>query len=149
MLTNYARNKLIDAVFRDQAITFPASFWLALYTVAPTAAGGGTEVSHVDVDRIEIPCSLTAWSGTQAAGSTGISSGTTGVISNNDPVTVVASLTAPLTGIVAVGLFDAATAGNLWHFGSIVDSTDAPITRSFSTGAAVEFAAGELIASWT
>ena len=149
MLTNYARNKLLDAVFRNQSLTLPDSFWLALYTSAPTAAGGGTEVSHVDVERIEIPSSLTSWSGTQAAGSTGVSSGTSGEISNNDPVTVVAALTAPLTGVVAVGLFDAATSGNLWHFGDIVDSTDTPSTRSFSTGAAVEFAPGELVASWT
>ena len=44
-LTDYAENKLIDALLRGQAIGTPATWYVALFTTTCTDAGPGTEVS--------------------------------------------------------------------------------------------------------
>jgi len=44
-ISDYYENKIIDHMLRGQAFTPPSTIYLALYTVAPTDAGGGTEVS--------------------------------------------------------------------------------------------------------
>lgn len=148
-LTNYWKNKLIDANLRAQSISFPATRYIALFTVAPTASSSGTEVVASGYARVAVTSSLTNWSGTQGAGTTSTSSGTSGEVSNNAAVTLSSSIPAAWSGIVAWGMFDASSSGNLLEFGSIVDGSGSPVTRSFSIGDAVEFAAGSLVASWT
>lgn len=116
-LSDYLANKLIDLIFRGQAYSFPATMYHALYTSAPSNSGGGTEVGGgVGYARASLASSLAAISGTQAAGSTVASSGTTGRISNNVVVThpqPTGSWSTPGWG----GWLDASSAGNLlfWH----------------------------------
>lgn len=43
--SDYLENKVLDHVYRNVAYTAPTGTYLALYTVAPTDAGGGTEVT--------------------------------------------------------------------------------------------------------
>ena len=43
--SNFFEDKIIDHMLRAVAFTPPATLYLALYTTAPTDAGGGTEVS--------------------------------------------------------------------------------------------------------
>jgi hypothetical protein len=43
--TDYLENKIIDHMLRNQALTPPSTLYLALFTSAPSDAGGGTEVS--------------------------------------------------------------------------------------------------------
>ena len=43
--TDYLEDKVLDHVFGGNAYTAPATLYVALYTVAPTDTGGGTEVS--------------------------------------------------------------------------------------------------------
>lgn len=86
-LSDYASNRLIDLVFRAQAFTWPGNVIIRLMTSAPSNAGGGNEVpAGGGYVSQSVPSSLTAWSGTQGAGSTTASTGTSGRTSNNNPI---------------------------------------------------------------
>jgi hypothetical protein len=115
-MSDYLSNKLVDLLMRAQAFTWPATLYLAAYTVAPSNAGGGTEVAVGGYARVALVPSLTSLSGTQAAGSTTASSGTGGRTSNNASLTYPAP-TADQGTWVAEGILDAISTGNLlwWH----------------------------------
>lgn len=135
--SDYSENKLVDHVFRGQAFSAPSSLFLGLLTAAPTDAGGGTECTGGDYARAEVACSTTNWSGTQGAGTTAASSGTSGTISNNIAITFPLP-TANWGTVVAVGIYDASTAGNLIAWGAVSPS------KTISNGdAAPQFAAGD------
>lgn len=116
--SNYLENKVIDWLLRGQTFTPPATTYVALFTVAPSDTGGGTEVTGGSYARVAVTSSLTNWAGTQAAASTVASSGTNGTTSNNAAITFPAP-TANWGSIVAFGLFDAASAGNLLIYGNL------------------------------
>lgn len=116
--TNYFENQIIDWFFRGQTFTPPINLHFALFTVAPTDTGGGTEVTGGAYARVSVARSLAAWAGTQSAGSTTASTGTGGTTSNNSAVTFPAP-TANWGSVVAVGVFDAASAGNLLVYGAL------------------------------
>lgn len=128
MLSDFMENKLIDWLFRAQAIgitgataaagTGPATLYVGLYTANPTDAAGGTEVTGGAYARVAVTSALTAWAGTQGAGTTVASSGTTGTTSNNAAVTFPAP-TANWGVVTGFGIFDAATAGNLLIWGAL------------------------------
>lgn len=109
--TDFTANKLIDEIFRAQAYPWPASTYLALYTGTPTNAGGGVELSGGAYARVQVNSDMSTLSGTQGAGTTDPSSGTGGRTSNNVSL-IFPDPTADST-ILAGGLKDAATAGNL------------------------------------
>ena len=112
-LTDYAENKLTDALLRGQAIGTPATWYVALFTAAPSDAGGGTEVTGGSYARASFSASLANWSGTQGAGTTAASSGTGGASSNN----AVISFPTPSAGwgtVTHFALMDASTSGNMW-----------------------------------
>lgn len=44
-LSDYAEKLLIDYCFNTEVVTRPTSWYIALYTAAPSDSGGGTEVS--------------------------------------------------------------------------------------------------------
>lgn len=114
-MTNYLENKIIDWFFRAQTFTPPASVHVGLFTATPSDTGGGTEVTGGSYARVAVTSSLANWAGTQAAASTVASSGTGGTTSNNAAITFPAP-TANWGAVTAVGIFDAATAGNLLFF---------------------------------
>lgn len=108
------------ATLADNTVTWTAmsgipsytTIYVALFTTAPADSGGGTEVTGGSYARIAVACTLAAWAGTQSAGSTTASSGTSGVSSNNASITF-ATPTADWGTIVAFGIFDRLTSGNL------------------------------------
>lgn len=110
--SDYLANKLIDWIFRGQAFTWPATTYAALYTASPNNAGGGTEVSGGSYARVAIASTLAAWSGTQGAGTTVASTGSGGRIGNNGAIAF-PTPTADWGTVVADGLFDASSGGNL------------------------------------
>lgn len=126
--SDFAENKLVDWLFRAQAIgitgatagagTGPANLYVALFTTNPTDTGGGVEVSGGSYARVTVVSSLANWAGTQAAGSTIASSGTTGTTSNNAAITF-PSPTANWGTVTGFGIFDAATTGNLLIWGAL------------------------------
>jgi hypothetical protein len=148
-LTNFCENKWIDWFFRGQALGItgasagagsgPTNLYVGLFTVAPGEAGGGTEVAGGGYARAAIPSSLANWAGTQGAGTTVASTGTTGTTSNNNPVTLPAPTGANWGVVVAWGVFDAPTGGNL-----IFWAAQTPNKTVNDGDAAPSFAAGQL-----
>lgn len=117
-LSDYLENKLIDRLFRGQAYTFPTNLYFGLLTAAPSDSGGGTEVSGGSYARVEIAASMANFAGTQAAGSTTASSGTSGTTSNNVDITF--PVPSGNWGVVSyVGVYDASTSGNLLCWGAL------------------------------
>ncbi|MEO8153553.1 MAG: hypothetical protein ABI605_10825 [Rhizobacter sp.] len=111
-MSDYLANKLIDLMFRGQAYSYPAVAYAGYSTSATTNSSAGTEPAIGGYARVAIASSLAAWSGTQGAGTTDPSSGTSGRISNNAAIT----FPAPSGNQGTVGwalLKDAATLGNL------------------------------------
>jgi len=108
------------------------------------AAAGTTlvEVSGGGYARVAVASSLTAWSGTQGAGTTAVSSGTSASISNNAAITFPTPTAAWQTSpqqVWGFATFDAATSGNLLRFGGLAAD------QIINTGNGVSFAAGTLV----
>ncbi len=116
-LSNYLENKLIDHFLGTTAFTIPAAVYVALYTVAPSDAGGGTEVTGGSYAR-------------QSAAFTASASGATSNSANIDFTTM------PAATVVAIGIHDASTAGNLLLWGTLTTNktTDAGDTLRIATG---------------
>lgn len=117
--SDFLENELLDHAFRNAAYTPPATVYMALFTVAPTDAGGGTEVSGGGYARQSVTF--------------GAASG--GAISNTGAVSWTAS-GANFGSVVAVGFFDASTAGNMMAWDAITSATvNDGDTLNFAIGA--------------
>lgn len=135
--TDYFENKLIDQIFRNQAYTFPATLYVGLLTAAPSDSAGGTEVSGGSYARVGVASSLANWAGTQAAGSTTASSGTSGTTSNNGTITFPAP-SANWGTVTHFGVYDASSGGNLLIYGALAASktvNNGDAAPSFATAA--------------
>ncbi len=147
-LTDFLENKLIDWLFRAQALgvtgasagagSGPATLYVGLFTANPTDSAAGTEVSGGSYARVAVTSSLANWAGTQAAGSTTASSGTGGTTSNNNAITFPAP-TANWGTVTGVGIFDSPSGGNL-----LVHSAFTTNKTVNNGDAAPSFAAGAL-----
>lgn len=136
--TDFAENKLVDALYRGQSLGAPATWYIGLDTGTCTEAGGGTEVSGGSYARVAVSSSLAAWAGTQGAGTTTASSGTSGTTSNNATAAFPAP-TANWGSVVSFRLWDAASAGNAWLCQTLT------IAKTINNGdAAPSFSAGTL-----
>ena len=136
-LTDHAENRVVDALFRAQALSAPATWWVALYTTSCSDTGGGTEVSGGSYARASLGSSLANWAGTQSAGSTTASTGTGGTTSNNSAISF-ATPTAGWGTVTHWGLVDASSAGNVWICAALT------VSKTINSGDAVSFAAGAL-----
>lgn len=136
-MTNLVENSLIDFLLRGQSWSLPTDFYVGLLTAAPSDTGGGTEVSQTGYARAAVTRSLAAWAGTQSAGSTTASTGTTHKTSNN---AVIDLGTPSTTGPDAThcGVWDASTSGNLLFYYEL------PVAKTLNTGSAITFASGAL-----
>lgn len=123
-LSNYAEIKLLDHVLGTTTYTKPSATHLALYTVAPTDAGAGTEVTGNGYAR-----QLVTWSNATNSGA-----------SNNATVSFTASGGSWGT-IVAVALCDAVSAGNQLWYGTLTTP------RTIASGDVLEFAPGSIVVS--
>ena len=116
-LTNYLESKLIDHFLGTTTYTKPSAVYIGLFTVAPSDAGGGTEVTGGSYAR-------------QIATFTAASSGATSNDGNVDFTGMPAATT------VAIGIFDASTSGNMLLYGTLTTNktTDAGDTLRIATG---------------
>lgn len=119
-MTDYLENKLIDHLFRNRSFTNPATLYMALYTSATTDTGGGTEVSGGSYARVALNPSDTNWLSTQGT-TTGASSGTTGITSNNATITFPAP-TGNWGTVTDVAICDTASGGNMLLHGALTAS---------------------------
>lgn len=134
--TDYAENKIADAVLRGQSLGAPATMYIGLATDTCTDAGAGTEPSGNAYARVAVTSSLANWAGTQSAGSTAASSGTGGTTSNNGAITWTPSSGA-WGNLQSVRWYDAASAGNSWvciNLTSSLNVSGSGFTVSFSAG---------------
>ena len=123
--SHYTEDAVLDHLFRNVALPTPAAVYLAVYTAAPTDAGGGAEVSGSGYARQAVTF--------------GAPSG--GEISNSTAISFTAAGGA-FGEVVAVGVFDAGTAGNLLAWAPITPAT-------IGDGDTLNFAAGDVEISLT
>jgi hypothetical protein len=116
-MTDFLENKIADHLFRATSYSKPATLYYALFTVAPSDAGGGTEVTGGSYARVAVTVNDTNFNGTHG-NTTGASSGTSGVISNAVAITFPAP-TANWGTAVSWAIMDAASAGNMLFEGAL------------------------------
>lgn len=108
-LTTFAQNKVANNLFGAETYTLPTTWYLALFTAAPTDAGGGTEVSGGAYTRLAITNDTTNFPTITANPKL------------NGTNLTFAQASAAWGTVVAFGLFDASTSGNLWLWDMLVD----------------------------
>lgn len=118
--SNYLETALLNHVFGSVTYTAPADRYLALYTVAPDDTGGGTEVSGTSYARQTVAFTI---SGDTASNTSAIEFPTAG---------------SSWGTIVAVGVFDALTSGNLLAYGNLTAS------KTIASGDVFRVPAGDL-----
>lgn len=119
--SDYLENKVLDHVLKNTAYTSPAGVYMGLFTAAPTDAGGGTEVSGNNYTRKSI---------TFATASGGATSNSADVTFNTP--------SASWGTVVAFGIYDASTSGNLLYWG------DLTINKTINQGDVVQFPTGDI-----
>ena len=120
--SDYLEDKVLDHVFGGVAYTAPTKY-VALYTVAPTDTGGGTEV--------------TGGSYARQTGAFTVS-GTNPTTASNSAAIEYPTATANYGTVVAVGILDASTGGNLLAYANLDTS------KSVTTGDVFRFDTGDL-----
>lgn len=116
-LTNYAENILLDALLGTSPLPTITTVYLGLFTTSPTDTASGVEVTGSGYSRQPISFSA-AISGTSIS-----------------DIAAAFTATANWGSIVAVGVFDASTGGNLLLYQAInpilINNTD---TLNFTAG---------------
>lgn len=120
-MTDYLEKKLLDHVFRGVTYTPPTTVYLALFTAAPSDAGGGTEVTGGSYARQ----SITFAAAVSPAGTI-----------SNSAVLNFASM--PAANVTYGAIFDAATGGNMLIQGSLVTA------RTTVAGDSISVAIGDI-----
>ena len=118
--SDYLENKVLDYVLSGGTFSQPGTKYLALYTTAPTDAGGGTELSGSGYARQS--CAFT----------------TTSSASTNSAAVEWPTATGDWGTIVAVAIFDAASSGNFLAWSNLTSS------RTIETGDEFRIPAGDL-----
>jgi hypothetical protein len=111
-ISDYLEAKILNWLKNGTAFTPPATTYWALFTVAPTDAGGGTEVpSANNYSRVPVTKDTTNWPTATGTNPTTVSNGTNIVwptASGGNWGTV-----------VAVAAFDASSGGNLLEWSTL------------------------------
>ena len=116
-LSDYLENKLLDHFLGTTSYTMPSTIYVALYTAAPNDAGGGTEVVG----------------GSYARQTATFDAAVSGATQNSSDIDFVDM---PACTVVAIGIHDALTSGNLLVHGTLTanKSLDAGDTLRIATG---------------
>lgn len=136
VLTDYAENKIYDALLRNQALGNPATWHIALSTALRSDSAGPTEPAGNGYARAPIAASLANFSGTQGAGTTVSSTGSDGTGENNVAINFPTS-TGAWGDIKSVWFMDASSAGNGWisiDLAASLNVSGAGFTLAFSAG---------------
>lgn len=108
--TNYERNRVLDTRYGGAAsYTKPATVYIALFTSMPTVLGNdGTEVAGGSYARVAVTNNATNFPNAVGGSKT-----------NANAITFPGA-TASWGAVVGVGIYDAATSGNLQDFQALV-----------------------------
>lgn len=109
-LSNFLENKLLEHSLGKTSYTMPTNVFCALYTVAPTDATSGTEVSTSGTSYARISRSATDWNA--AVG---------GSITNSTDIRFPSAgeATGAWGTCVALAILDASTSGNILWYGPL------------------------------
>lgn len=131
-MSNYLETEIIKYWFQNDGAVAPkpTNLYVGLFTASPSDAGGGTEVSAGGgYARVTVVCNSTNWAGPTAGD---------GTVKNGNAITF-GTPTVNWNTITSVGVFDAASGGNLLWWGAL----DVPKTVN-NGDAAPSFAANQL-----
>lgn len=122
-LSDHAEKLLLDFLMTTGTATRPTNWYVALYTAAPSDAGGGTEVSGAGYARQSVAFDAAATPG--------------GTTSNSADVSFTAA-GGDYGTVTHLGIFDASSSGNLlWH-GALTAS------KAVEDGDTITFTAGNI-----
>lgn len=122
-LSDYAEKLVLDWLMTTGSATRPTTWYIALYTGAPSDSGGGTEVSGNGYARQSV-----AFDAASSPGGTTVNSADVSFTASGGSFGTVTHL----------GIFDASTSGNLiWH-GSLTAS------KAIDDGDTLTFTAGNI-----
>ena len=124
--SNFLELELLDHVLGAATYTPPVTVYVALYTVAPSDTGGGTEVTGGSYARVAVTNNATNWPAAAA-----------GLKSNGTAITFPAA-TAGWGTCVAFAILDDPTAGNFLYWG------DLTVSKAVNSGDTASFAIGDL-----
>lgn len=134
-MTDVFEKKVLDLIFRNTGASATApmgldatNLWIGLFTAAPTDSAAGTEVSGGAYARVAV---ARTGAGFAAA------SGALATTSNSGAITF-PTASASWGTVVAFGIFDAASAGNLIYWGDLTAS------KAVGSGDTASFAGGAL-----
>jgi hypothetical protein len=111
----YYSQKLLNALFNAASWTIPTTLYLALYTTAPTVSTTGTEATSGSYARVSVTCNTTNWP---------TISGSTTTMTSGAAFTYVTATAdwSSAASMVAAGVLDALTSGNLYYWGALTAS---------------------------
>ena len=123
--SNVLENKILDAILGGPTYALPATVWVALYTVTPTDAGGGTECTGGSYARVSLTNNATNWP-----------AGASGAKANGVAITFPAATGAWGT-VVAFAIHDHATLDQPLYWGAVTPNqvVSSGVTASFAIGA--------------
>lgn len=130
--SDYLNSQILNWLKGTTFAAAPATTYVALFTTAPTsdAGTGGTEVSGGSYARVGITSS-SGWSAISGGGTVAEQISNAGVVTFATP-------SANWGTVVAVGLYDALTVGNLLYFATITSQViNSGVVASFAVGALV------------
>lgn len=127
--SDYLENALLDHVLGGATLSQLPTVYFAAYTVAPTDAGGGTEVTGGSYARVAKTNDTTVWSA--ASGGLKTNGGASGAVT-------FPQATANWGTVVAIGIFSALTSGNLLYWGTLTAS------KTIDSGDQLVLAAGDV-----
>lgn len=123
---NYLEDKILDHVLGGGDYTRPGTVYIALFTASPSDSGGGTECSGGSYARASVTNNGTNWPA---------SSG--GAKSNGTAINFTTA-TGSWGTVVAFGIFDASTSGNLLYWGDVTPN------KAIGSGDTASFAIGDI-----
>lgn len=118
--SNYLETEVLDWAFSTGTATRPTSWYLALYTAAPSDTGGGTEVSGGGYARQSVTFTVS------------------GNTASNNAAIEFPTATASYGTVTHIGVFDASTAGNLLAYAALTTS------KAIDTGDVFRVPSGDL-----
>ena len=121
--SNDFETRVLNYVFTTSSVTRPTAWHVALYTAAPSDTGGGTEVTGGAYARQTSTFNV---------------SGTSPTTATNAAAVEYPTATADYGTVVAVGILDALTSGNLLAYANLDTS------KVVSSGDVFRFDAGDL-----
>lgn len=125
--SDFIELEILDQIFGGEAYTAPANLFVALFTAAPSDAGGGTEVTGNGYARVSVANNLTNWPAASA-----------GAKSNGVAIQFPTASGGNWGTVTHFGIYDASTAGNLIGWAALTAS------QVINDGTTATFAIGDL-----